>query len=180
MRFYDNQEQDKILGRYKVNGTNYKKYYLDGSRAEYSSFEDNHEEELKKIMLEQSIKRDKELYKTYKDKLKKDTLELSLILLGLAITSEDNLMFLYCILFILLLIKAKMSIDNLIKYKELNKYHNYLIIKEDLEKEENSNILDIIEFEKIYQIPININTLDDYSDRDIKILKKEIERRKNV
>ena len=66
------------------------------------------------------------------------------------------------------------------KYKELSKYHNYLSMREELKKPENRDILDIIEFDKIYQKPLNITTVDDYSVTELKILKKEIDRRKNI
>ena len=53
-------------------------------------------------------------------------------------------------------------------------------MREELKKPENRDILDIIEFDKIYQKPLNITTVDDYSVTELRILKKEIDRRKNI
>jgi len=67
--------------------------------------------------------------------------------------------------------------ENNRKLKELKKYKLYLSMKDDLEKEENEDILDVIEKEKIYQIPLDINSISKYSYYDIKLLKKELDRR---
>ena len=88
------------------------------------------------------------------------------------------------IIFLVSSIVAFLSGKKLIKtrkrLKDIKKYRMYLDIKEDLEKKENSDIYDIIEFDKFLQVKLDLTTIDKYRYSDVKALKKEINRRNNL
>lgn len=178
MRFYEEKDLSKIIGHFKKDNNYYQVSYLDGDIVEYFNSDKNHEEELMNRMLKDAIERDKNLYEKYKNYLPKDLIQFILTLFALGLST--NIKFLFCTLFVFTIYQIKTSISDIIKYAELEKYHNYFLIKDDLEKEENKDILNVIEFEKMYQIPINPNTIDGYSALDMRTLKKEINRRKGI
>ena len=130
-------------------------------------------------MLDQAIKRDNELYYKYKKYLIGDLMALLITTTSFAFATKGNMQLLACSLFILNIFYLKYVINNISKYNELKKYHIFLEIKDELDKEENKNILDVIEFDKIYQDPkgIKIDNLDNYSSHDISMIKKELKRR---
>jgi len=64
-------------------------------------------------------------------------------------------------------------IDNRKTVNDLKKYKMYLEMVGDGSYLENPNVLDVIEHERIYQIPLTINNLDKYSYGDIKVLYKD-------
>lgn len=177
MKFNEDTDLSKIIKNYTRNNNNYKIKYLDGSISEYYNSDNKYEEILLNRMTKEALTRDKKLYEKYKKYLKIDLLEFLLSIFALDLSKDIKLIYCAVVIYIsFLLIK---SLKHIIKYIELEKYHDYLLIKEDLKKPENSNILDIIEFDKMYQKPLNISTVDDYNAIDLKILKKEINRRKN-
>lgn len=175
MKFDKKEDISNTISNFEKNGNYYTINYLDGNTIEYYNSNENHEKELLDRMLENAIKRDKNMYAKYQKQIILDITNtlITVFLLGLC----KNLTIFFCLAFLSLIVK---TISDLIKYNELDKYHDYIIIKDDLEKKENSNILDIIEVDKIHQVPINLNTIDEYSNRNIKILKREIERRKEI
>lgn len=177
MKFDENTDLSEIIKNYTRNNDHYKIEYLDGSISEYYNSDNKYEETLMYRMTKEALIRDKNLYEKYKKYLKIDLLEFLLSIFALGLSQNVKLIFCIAILYLPFLL-AK-SLKDITKYIELEKYHDYLSIREDLKKTENRDILDIIEFDKIYQKPLNITTVDDYSAINLKILKKEINRRKN-
>lgn len=180
MKFYDNKtNDDKIIEWIKETENNYEIKLLDNDNI--IKLEKNnlvYNEKIKE-MLEQATKRDKELYYKYKKHLVGDIKALVKATVLFAFISKGNTQLLGCILFVIYLFYLKYVINDLSKYNELKKYHTFLEIKEELEKRENVDILDVIEFDKIYQDPrgIKIDNLDNYSSHDISMIKKELKRR---
>ena len=177
MKFNEDTDLSEIIGNYTRNNDYYKIEYLDGSISEYYNSDNKHEEILMYRMTKEALIRDKNLYEKYKKYIKTDLIKFLFSISILKISTKVELLF--CIMFIYITFLIEKSLSDISKYKELSKYHDYLSIREDLKKIENRDILDIIEFDKIYQKPLNITTVDDYSAINLKILKKEINRRKN-
>lgn len=178
MNFYDGKEEETIKEYKKHNNGYYEITYLNGESDYYYNDDPNHEEEIKEKMISQIIKRDLKFY----NKCKIDYIGSTIVFLASLPLSLESLKKDLTIVFIIATIIGAKSLmelcENRKKLKELKKYRMYLEIAEELEKEENKNILDVIEFDKMYQVPLNLNTLDGYKNWEIKTLRKEINRRK--
>ena len=179
MKFYDDKTEDDKIIEYLESFRNcyvVKYLYNDDIDIFYS---ENRYEKKKIEMLDQAIKRDKELFGKYKNYSLQCLFTFNLSLVAFAFSTKGNLQYISCLLFIISIFYGFNLINDLKKYFELKKYHNFLEIKDDLKKEENKDILNVIEFDKYYQNPkgIEIDTLDEYSCHDIHVIKKEIKRR---
>lgn len=181
MTFYDGQEENReIIKDYFINKNYIKVNYLYTDNPDIIIYTKEKEEEIINLMIEQALKRDEELYdKTYKETLMdlSQTL-LSMITVILSLKSESQL--LLCFSFIVGLIGTTNLINNYEKLREMKKFRLYNFMKEELDKKENQDITKIIEFDPFYREPINMGTLDNFSYRAVKNIKKELKRRNNI
>lgn len=189
MKFYDGKEPYDVLGNYEIHPTSihqdnnngiqyFKEIYLDGHTI--GGFNDkSYAKELDSKLLDLAKKRDEETFSDVRFQFDKD-LMIFLLTAPVAIASA---MASVGVLFIIagsisLYFASKLPKDKW-KLNELKKYRLYISMMDELAKTENINILDAIEFERIWQIPLSINTIDRYSYRDMKVLKKELKRKNN-
>ncbi len=179
MTFYDGKEQnDEIIKDYSISKYDIKVNYLFSERT--IPFKREDEEKIVKIMIEQALERDRELY----DKIYKETKEgfiqtlLSLIPFIMSVKGEIQLTL--CLSFILGLIASYNFTESYEKLKEMKKFRLYYSLKEELDKRENQDITKIIEFEPYFREPINMGTLDKFSYHDVKLIKKELKKRNNI
>lgn len=177
MKFSEDTDLSKIIGNFTKNDNYYKIEYLDGSVAEYYNSDDKHDKILMNRMLKDAIERDKNLYKKYKKYLINDIIKFlgTVYLLNLS----RQIQLLYCLSFILNVISIVQFRKNLRNYLELKKYHDFLNIKNELEKNENKDITKLIEIDNFFKEDLNINNLDNYSNADLSLLKKELKQRKS-
>ena len=183
MKFFDDKTyEDEIIESVVEHSGCFQVTFLDDDNNYYFSKNSFSIEDLRKKMIEQAVIRDEELYNKYKSLFLRNIFAFNLSILELIFVTKGNVQFSLCILFIFgLLYFSRLMIKDGIKYYDLKKYRIFLEIKEDLKKEEHKNILDCIEFERIYQDPrgVVIDNLDNYSYFDIKTIKKEIKRQSN-
>lgn len=179
MTFYYGKNLDEIIKNFTNDNYNYNIKYLDDSETTYYCTNEERKKELEFKMLEQAIKRDFIMYEPIETTLSLRFLSLITGSIACAFTFNSQLILLFCINFLLLIYNINKYIEGKNKLNELKKYRLYFEICEELEKEENKGITDILEFDKIYQKPIlNINTIDEFSLKDVKKINDEIIKRK--
>lgn len=176
MTFYDGEENEKIINGYKINDNYVEIIYLDGS----SELVDKTDGIIKEIDNELEIfakKRDKDLYKNLEIERNRNLI-LFLVSLPLCLMSiKRNILSIILVSLLINYYSFCKYLDNNKKLKELKKYRLYLSMMNDLKKDKNQDITRVIEFDSFYREPININTLDEFSLREVKIIKKELKRR---
>lgn len=96
---------------------------------------------------------------------------LSAIFCGFNLVNKNTIGAIIFVLKSLIELKYSMSINK--KVNELKKYKLFLEMVKDLDEINKSGILKCIEFENIYQIPLDITTIDEYSYSDIKKIYKK-------
>ena len=164
----------KTIKSFSVDVYNYTIIYLDGSVSQYTSYNENEKLRLTKIMLDQAIDRQKNMDEKHLIKnMKLYYLNsiLSVILVGFNIVNRNTIVAIIFILKSLIELRTSMSINK--KVNELKKYKLFLEMVKDLDEINKSGILKCIEFENIYQIPLDITTVDEYSYSDIKKIYKK-------
>lgn len=174
-------DKSKIIKNIEQRGCNYLITYLDGKSTQYISYNENEYQRLRNIMIDQAIER--------QTKINIDDLSFKK---GLSIMSSfallegyilvngidnSNLTLLLILLLMICLYNYKI---NSRKLKELKKYKLFLEMLDDIDYINKSNILKTIEPENIYQVPLDINTLDKYSYNDIKIINKQLKKQKTL
>lgn len=182
---YGNVKNEELIQNYKTSDDKIVITFLDGSNYEIPLTEEN-EVDLLNQMLEQAYDRSKSWAlcnaKQKKEKaLKWVIAEVSLTLLDVlnATINDSNIIRIFCGIFGC--ITSLCIVKNSVKYKfgndeikELQKYDIYLSIREALEK--NIADLNLLKGVKSHQEVLNINTLDDYSLNDIKIVQRNLRR----
>lgn len=164
----------RIIKSFSVDGYNYTIIYLDGSISQYICYNENEKIRLTKIMLEQAIYRQENINEEHLIKIMQTGYAnalLSMILGGIYLVNINTI---GTIVFMLIsLIELRVSIGSHSKLNELKKYKLFLEMAKNLDSINQSRILKCIEFENIYQIPLDITTIDEYSYSDIKRIYKE-------
>ena len=172
---HSNADISKTIKNVSYDNYKYSITYLDGSNIEYINYNKNEYDRLKKIMIDQAIERQNNI--NIDDlRLKKGLSVMSsiTILAGyIKVKGIDNSSLTLLLIF-LLLISIYNYKENSKKIKELKKYKLFLEMLDNIDYINNSNILKCIEPENIYQIPLDINTLDRYSYNNIKTIKKKL------
>lgn len=164
----------KIIKSFSVDGCNYTIIYLDGSISQYTSYNENEKLRLTEIMLNQAIDRQENIDEKHLIKSIEAgylTSIISVILGGIYLVNRNTIGIIIFILKSLIELKFSMSINK--KVNELKKYKLFLEMVKDLDEINKSGILKCVEFENIYQIPLDITTIDEYSYCDIKKIYKK-------
>ena len=176
MTFYDGEENEKIISGYKINGNYVEIIYLDGS-SELVDKTDGIIKEIDNELEKFDEIKDKDLYKDLEMERNRNLI-LFLVSLPLSLMSiKRNILSIILVSLLINCYSFCKYLDNNKKLKELKKYRLYLSMMNDLKKDKNKDITKVIEFDSFYREPININTLDEFSLREVKIIKKELKRR---
>ena len=176
---YDEGKENETIKNYTKDGIWYEIVYLNNESDYYPNEDPNHELEIQERILKQAIEREEELLKKYN---KDEIISTILFLISLPtayISMTKAPMIIFLVSSIVAFLSGKKLIKTRKRLKDIKKYRMYLDIKEDLEKKENSDIYDIIEFDKFLQVKLDLTTIDKYRYSDVKALKKEINRRNN-
>lgn len=166
---YPEADLSKIIKFYQVHGVNYHVVYMDGSVNDYICYNKNEEQRLVETMIGQAMNRQimMVLFKDYSQKAFTALLHSVLIgAMAISVNLHSNNMTL-----ILGLINTALATFDIKKLKqrfELLKYQYYLEMYLNGYLCDNPEALNDLEFDKIYQKPLTINTLDQYSYGDIK------------
>lgn len=178
---YDGADLSTIIAGYKKDGHNYHIEYLDSSTTDYVSYDDNEEKKIINKMVQQAVDRKNNL--NYEDETIKNYSYLAISAISemssLNCTKEER-HFLAAMFFILSFSSFAFYVTEREKIKELKKYKMFLeMTKDNPSKGLNDEWLNYIECDKIYQIPMNINTLDNYNYSDVKYIYKKFNFKKN-
>lgn len=179
---YDGADLSKTIKALQNKGNSYSIEYLDDSSSHYFCSDSKELQRIKDLMIEQAIQRQKNMdIKTF-DFIKNTYLGGSFISsLAISITQNQNKNALSCLFLISLLFGIYKYRDSSKKIKELKKYKLFLELLPHLNEVNTSEILKCIEFDNIYQIPVDITTLDEYSYNQIKTIYKTYkEKSKNI
>ena len=186
-RMQDESEIITKIEKIDNNRNYYVIHYLDGREVTLYNQDEFYITMLGYIMLDQAIERDRRLYKLRKEDFYKSIfMSFMIIMYCLSctiMTRETDKRMLYTMY---LLFEASVSVwsikvikDNKTTLDELKKYRIYLNMRKELEKQENKDITKILETDPYRRKKLNINTIDDFTLRDVKIVKKELKRRSN-
>lgn len=182
MKFaWPNADLSKIIKCFSNEGCVFHVEYLDGTKSDYFCSDPEHIKEIKKQMLEQAWQRQKEMDTKDYD-LGKLMLLYSEVVLGLGaytgFKNEQEFMAFLCTLlcaFNLLVITHGIQVK-----KELEKFKLFFEMYEHLDEVNKSEFLKTIEFETIYQKQLDIDTIDQFSLGDVKILHRKLEEKYNL
>lgn len=178
---YQGADTSKIIKKYKKDGHIYTIEYMNGDISSFCSTDENSEQKIIDTMVDQIIERQDKININLLNNIKNLGLCTSLFsvasLYANFINDKKELL-LFPVLG--LIIGIKIYNDQVKNIHELKKYKMFL------EMTNNSTMrivedkwLDYIELDKSCQIPLNINTIDDYSYKDIKLLSKKMKEKKN-
>ena len=171
---YEGADLSKIIKKYFKNGNNYTIQYLDGTNFDYCSLASNEEQNIKCNMIKQAIERQVNISTKSISTINYVSLLNSILsAIGTSIGIKNNKEILSIILFILLPFSLYNYKKSSSKLNELKKYRMFLELIDDLDKINNSQFLKCIEFDNYYQKQFDINTLDEYSYRDVKTIYKK-------
>lgn len=181
MKFVTNYfDLSKTIKRLNYDNNNFCIEYFDGTISQYYCSDPNHLKELKTKMLEQAIER--QLQFSLVDFEREEFIKASIyfiLMLGLnyAVITEKDLLTWICIFLIAYNIKRHIKME---KHKrELKKYAIFFDLYDDLETINNSKFMECLEFEHLYQKRLDIDTIDDFTLREVKVLKKNLAKQKN-
>lgn len=178
---YDGADLSKIIARYKKDGYNYHIEYLDSTTQDYVSYNEDEEYNIINKMVEQAIDRKNNFNYNGEKSEKYTNLSLSILSQLLSLhyySNQKNILSTF--LFITSILYLNYCIENNQDLKELKKYEMFLeMTKDNPCKGLDSKWLDYIEFERIYQTPMKINTLDNYNYSDVKYIYKKFNSKRN-
>ena len=181
MTFYHEKDLGKIIKEFNVDGYNYNIKYLDGTETNYYCTDELKINELEETMIKQAIRRDDYYYDLIQTEIKRSAAIINLLSASTILAVHSNAILIVCLNLVMLIAKLKKYIKDKSKLKELKKYRLFLNMYKELKKDENKNITDILQFDKIYQIPIlDVNTIDDFSLKDVETINDELKKRKEL
>lgn len=166
---YDEANLSKTIKKLQNNGDSYSIEYLDGSSSCYFCSNSNELQKIKDIMIEQAKERQENMDVKNFDFIKSTYLSGSVISsLAVSLAQNKNKNILSGFFLAFLLFNIYKYRDSSKKIKELKKYKLFLELLPNLNEVNTSEILKCIEFDNIYQVPIDITNLDEYSYNKVK------------
>ena len=172
------ENPSEIIRKYTNINNNFTIEYADGSVSSYYCSSEDHEDKIRDTMLNRAYNLQK-LENIKNTKLKRDAnLFISLMsgLLTLALANKGFLILASIMLLVeIFSIYKKRECDT--KLKELKKYKLFFELLPHLDEINKSDFLKCIEFDNFYQVPLDINTLYEYSYGDVKALHKEYKKK---
>lgn len=170
---YDEADLSTTIRNFKYDGNYFKVQYLDGSSANYFCIRRTEKERLEDLMIEQAVDRQGMMPQRELKHIKNLSFSTAAIAtIALTMSNRSNGYALSTLAFA----GACFGICNYrqlsSRVNELKKYELFLELRQDMTAQDEQSLLDTIEFDHFYQIPLNINTLDEYSYRDVKRLHK--------
>lgn len=173
---YDGADLSTTIKKFSQTGLNYHVEYMDGSESNYYCSNELERERIINLMLEQINLREEKMdleVLNLKRVLARFTLGLSGYLNVLAISRQQDLI--YIISLICGIISLKDLRDIRKKVAELKKYRLFIDMMEELKTVNESKLLECVEFEHIYQIPLDICHIDEYSYGEMKRIRKNLD-----
>lgn len=174
MTFTHNKaDLSETIFKYEKDNDSYKITYLDGSESNYISNRENESELIEQTMINQAIERQNEM------PIEIVKMNQNFYTTGIFISAAafqllgDNETILHTLPIIGGISSIVLANKERKRKKELMKYKMFLEIYKDLPKINESKLLEEIEPDHMYQIPLNINNLDKYSYGEMKVIYKK-------
>lgn len=174
---YDNADLSRTIKDFYRDGMAYYVNYLDGSSSNYVCSSETEEERLKDLMVEQALDRQGMMKIRDVELLEKMNVAAAFIsAAGISIMANYE----QYALSALLLGGTFATVGKARKLKcqlyELKKYKLFLEMSDDVARGNGEIPLEVVDHDKIYQVPLGINTVDRYSYGQVKTLYKEFYR----
>ena len=172
MTFIDNiEDESSTIREYFKDGYNYSIEYLDGSISEYYSCSNKEEDKIKSKMIDQAISRQNRINLKSLKFAKNRSQYLSLLsCLCSLICMSKNEQELGFAMFLILAYNLYNYIARNQKLRELKKYKLFLELTDNLDTVNSSSYMKNIDPDNIFQAPLDINTVDDFTYRNVKML----------
>jgi len=150
--------------------------YLDGSVSKYLCSDPEKVEMIKSLMLSQARERQEKMWNNHTDKLARTMILYQQMIFAFGLqhsirTKSDFLMFLCAFMLSINLFFQASDLKSLI---ELKKYQLFFEMYNDLDEVNKSEFLKCIEADTIYQTPLDIDTIDDYTYGEVKTLYRKL------
>lgn len=174
---YDGADLAITIKNYKKNGNCYHVEYLDGTTSDYVCYDDNESQRLEGIMVNQAL--DRQGMMNIEKIEKTRNVDCACAVLTSLYTSflyNQNKFTLCTLMLVNTGAWIHFARSNTTKVNELKKYKLFLEMYEDLSRVNEVELLSDIEPDHIYQIPLTISHVDDYSYRQMKSLYKKMNR----
>lgn len=174
---YHGADLATTIKRYKQTGNYYHIEYLDGSFSDYYCSDQKESERIEAIMKKQAIDREnlmdiEEIIRTKH----KDLAGASLTFLSSSFLYNYEKFSLCALTMAGAGICLKCATTKSSRIRELKKYKLFLEIDKNLSNINECELLSEVEPDHIYQVPLTISHVDDYSYREIKVLYKKMNR----
>lgn len=170
----------KIIKRFSYKGNSFHIEYFDGSSSDYICHNPEHVEKIREIMLNQALMRQVDL--STLDFNGADNILIGAQIfnaLGFAAGAYFDSKFLLVLFGILTGANVLTMINNTKNRREFEKYALFFSLYEHLDVINDSTFLECVECDHIYQIPLNIETVDKYTLGQLQTIKKKLEQIKN-
>lgn len=177
---YEGADLSTTIKTFSQNGFNFHIEYMDGSENNYYCSNDLENERLINLMLEQIKLRDEKMNLetlSLKESLIKFTFVLSSCLNVLSISRQKDLISLISLLIAIISLKDLRTIKK--RIAELKKYRLFIDMMEELKTIDISKLLECVEFDHMYQIPLDLCHIDEYSYGDMKRIRKNLDKLKD-
>lgn len=171
---YDNADLSATIKRYRHKGSNYYIEYLDGSKSDYYCSSENESQRIEQIMLDQAL--DRQGMMDLQNMSFAKTLAISGAWISSAACSilyNNDKFVLGTLAMTGIVTGCIVARSEAIKIQELKKYKMFLEMYSDLHKINETELLSNVEPEPIYQYPLTINNVDNYSYGQMKTLYKK-------
>ena len=180
MKFtFPNADLSKVIKRFTYEGNYFHVEYFDGSKCDYYCSDPYEESKIKNIMLNQAKERQKKMDNPHDKAGELMSLYAELILiLGLQDNIKNGRDIMTYLCAIILIVNSDCQVHWIKEMIELKKFAMFLEMYESLDEINKTEFMKCIEFEPIYQRPLDIDTVDDFSYGDIKTLYRKFKQEK--
>ena len=171
----------EIIKTYKKNGYSYHIEYLDGSSSDYTCYNEEEELKIKSTMLKQAMERQDKMGEEYIENSKNfNKIATIASAIGTVYFTSNSKLLLTMLSTAVLLPAADLWMKKNKALKELKKYRMFLEMANDLSEVNQTELLKTIEFDTLYQTPLSIENLDEFTYGDVKSIYKKFNTSQNV
>lgn len=177
---YLGADLSEIISKFTYANNNYHIEYLDGSEVDYYNDDPDHSKQIKSLMIEQALKRHR-MMESDRNRGLEDVAKFGQFVSVVAIIAAINdqsipAAGLFTMSFLWMTCIAS---DKKRKRKELEKYGMFFDMKDNLDTINSPEYMEEIEPEHIYQRELDIDSIDDFTHAEVKILYRKLKQEKN-
>lgn len=178
---YYGADLSKTIKSYKKNGYSYHIEYLDGSTSDYTCYNEEEDTKIKELMLKQAMERQKKIKENYLENSRDINKVITIVsAIGTIYFVNDSKTILALLSATVLLPTVTLWKERSKTLKELRKYRMFLEMAGDLKDKDQTELLKTVEFDTFYQRPLSIESLDEFTYGDVKLIYKKFNTRRNI